>query len=158
MFLHVAETEEGDDPATTHARDDARLSMNDACPQADAPKRRILVIDDDPGMTTLSRRVLEQTGAFIVCEENNALRAVETARAVQPHLVLLDCRMPEKDGPQIAVELSLQPELQDVPIIFLTGAVENGAEFGRRPVLFKPVRGAQLIEACVQWALPDDSR
>ncbi len=136
--------------------DDSEVVMNDTDRAAPQPKRRILVIDDDPGMTTLCRRVLEQTGEFTVREENDAMRAVETARAVQPHMIFLDCHLPGKDGPQISVELALDPELRSVPIVFLTGAVESGAAFKGRPVLLKPARGAQLIEACVQWALPPE--
>ncbi len=116
--------------------------------------RRVLIIDDDPGMTTLCRRVLDATGQFTVREENDSLRALDTARAYRPHLIYLDRRMPGKDGAQIAAELARDDTLKQVPVVFLTGAVECGASIDGHPVLLKPVRGTDLIEATLQRALP----
>jgi CheY-like chemotaxis protein len=117
------------------------------------PARRILIIDDDPGMTTLCRRILDATGQFTVKEENDPWRALDTAREYRPHLIYLDRRMPGKDGAQIAAELARDGTLKDVPIIFLTGAAECGAHVDGHPVLLKPVRGTDLIAASVKHSL-----
>ena len=43
-------------------------------------KPRILIVDDNPRFSHSARLILQQSGQYIVCEENDAAGAVETAR------------------------------------------------------------------------------
>ena len=61
-------------------------------------KKRILLVDDEAGITRMMRRNLEATGRFEVTDINNPALALETARQFKPDLVLLDVMMPGLDG------------------------------------------------------------
>ena len=86
-------------------------------------KKRILVVDDHVGITNLWRVMLEKTGDYIVREENHSSRAVETARAFRPDLLLLDISMPEIDGPEVARMVGSDDEIGDTAIVFLSSLV-----------------------------------
>lgn len=51
--------------------------------------KRILVIDDEPGITSTLKVNLERSGVYSVCTENHASRALETAHHVHPDLIFL---------------------------------------------------------------------
>jgi CheY-like chemotaxis protein len=89
-----------------------------------APKR-ILIIDDEQPYTEMLKLNLEQVGKYVACEENDARRALATARQFGPDLVLLDVMMPEMDGGDVAAMLAKDAEFRDVPIIFLTALVAS---------------------------------
>jgi len=44
-------------------------------------KPRILIVDDNPRFSHSARLILQQSGQYVVCEENDAAGAVETARS-----------------------------------------------------------------------------
>lgn len=88
--------------------------------------KRILLIDDEPNLTSLVREGLEATGHYVIKEENHSLRALHAARHFQPDLILLDIIMPELDGRELARQMQADPALQDVPIIFVTSLARDG--------------------------------
>ena len=57
--------------------------------------KRILVVDDEAGFARLLKLGLERTGRYDVRVENRARVALDSAREFEPHLILLDCLMPE---------------------------------------------------------------
>lgn len=85
--------------------------------------KRILIIDDERPYTEMLKLNLEQVGKYVACEENDARRALSTARQFGPDLVLLDVMMPDIDGGDVAAMLAGDREFRDVPIIFLTALV-----------------------------------
>ena len=114
--------------------------------------KRILIIDDDPGITRGIKHNLEATGAYQVYHENHAVVAVQTARSLLPDLILLDTVMPGMHGREVAARLSQDPELSRTPIVFLTARVsdeETGgskAYVGGYDSLAKPVDLGALIQ------------
>src|SRR5580700_4598375 len=92
----------------------------------ETPKKRILVVDDQPRNTRLMKLYLEQTNDYVVREENNANTALGTAEEFQPHLILLDVMMPDVDGGELAIRFKANPKLKAVPIVFLTAAITKG--------------------------------
>jgi len=86
-------------------------------------KRRVLIVDNDHDTTHLVKVLLERTGHYLVLEENDATNAHRSARNFRPDLILLDIVMPETDGGEVAARIEADPELQNTPIIFLTGLV-----------------------------------
>jgi two-component system, OmpR family, response regulator len=111
-------------------------------------KQRILLVEDEHGVATIFRLLLERTGRFIVRTEDYGARALESARQFRPELIFLDLCLPDKDGVAVAIELQNDPALKDVPIVFLTGLGKDGADgsFRAFPVLAKPIRGNELVE------------
>lgn len=124
-------------------------------------KKRILIIDDEASFTRMVRLMLEKTGRFEVREENAAPQGVATARAFNPHLILLDVLMPSMDGGDVAAQLRRNRQLSSIPIIFLTATVSNqeagnrGLKSGGGIFLGKPVSADQLIQF-IDRHLPQD--
>ncbi len=112
-------------------------------------KPKILIVDDEKGFTKLTRLAMTE---FEVCEENNATRALETARSFQPDLILLDVVMPDMDGGDIAAQIKADPALKEVPIVFLTAIVTEKEtakrqSFGGYPFISKPITPERLAES-----------
>jgi CheY-like chemotaxis protein len=118
-------------------------------------KKRILVVDDEPGFTHLLKLVLP---IYEIREENNPIRAVEVAREFKPDLILLDIIMPDMDGGTLAAKIKAEPLLRFVPIVFLTAIVstkeaQDGKTIDGHACLAKPVTKDSLV-ACINQHLP----
>ena len=60
---------------------------------------RVLVVDDDPDVRKLMRRVLESKKSFqVVGEAVDGVDALEKMETLNPQLVIMDVRMPRMDG------------------------------------------------------------
>ncbi|MBD0359933.1 MAG: response regulator, partial [Nitrososphaeraceae archaeon] len=59
--------------------------------------KRILIVDDEPDVNLALRIVLEDNN-FIVDSFNDPLRALENFKANLYDLIILDIKMPKKDG------------------------------------------------------------
>jgi len=103
---------------------------------------RILVVDDEPGASAALKQVLVAKG-YVVEEENSAMRALSTAKAFQPHVVILDYLMPRAHGGDVAWQLASDPELKNAKLVICSGV--DPSEFKRQlppkriPILEKPV-------------------
>ena len=84
-------------------------------------KRRILTVDDDPGIGALIVRLFEATNRYVVAVENEPFRAIEAARKFRPDILMLDVNMPGQTGIQLAKQLRSEPWLRFRPIILFTG-------------------------------------
>jgi CheY-like chemotaxis protein len=121
-------------------------------------KKKILVIDDEASITRLLKLNLEQTGKYIVREENNGTKGLATAREFKPDLVLLDVMMPDLDGGDVAASIEADPQLKKTPVIFLTAAVkkeelaERGNIIGGYPYIAKPL-DVKGVLAAIEKAL-----
>jgi len=116
-------------------------------------KKKILIIDDEVPFTRMLKMNLEKTGNYEVCEENISEDAVKTAKAFKPDLIFLDVIMPRMFGGDIAVKLKAEPELERVPIVFLTAYVkrrlveEHDGYISGYPFLAKPASLEEIIDA-----------
>lgn len=108
---------------------------------ADSRPARILLIDDDPGVIQVVRRLLRAVGD---CHFSlNAHEAVGVAHELRPDLILLDIGMPHCDGLHLCRRLRSDPSLKHVPIMFLTQSTSvdeeaealalGGDDFVRKP-------------------------
>jgi len=124
----------------------------------DTNKPRILIVDDNPRFSHSARLILQESGQYVVCEENDAASAVETARSFRPDLILLDLVMPQLDGAEVAAQVESDWALHGVPIVFVTGLVtrdeaRNGQRIDGHRVVSKPVSSFDLLGA-VEESLP----
>jgi DNA-binding response OmpR family regulator len=127
---------------------------------------RILIVDDDEGVRTLVRRVLEQEG-FAVIEAPNGLIGHARALEFRPDLIIIDWMMPELDGHDAAIRLKADPFTAAIPIVMLTSrsqAEDKVAALaaGVQDFLTKPFEAAPLTASVRQelrWRrlLADDS-
>ncbi len=118
-------------------------------------KRKILVVDDEAGLTRMMKRGLEATGDYLVMEENTGVGALAAAKEFRPDLVILDVMMPQIDGGAVAAQFAEDKELGHVPVIFLTAIVTQaetaptGSLIGSHTFLAKPVSLKNLI-SCIR--------
>ena len=114
-------------------------------------KKRVFIVDDESGFTHLLKLTLEKTGRFTVREENDGTKAWLAAREFAPDIIFLDVVMPKIDGGDVAKQITSDPLLQGIPIIFLTAIVsekEGGHMIGGFPFISKPV-SLQAITECI---------
>ena len=122
-------------------------------------KKKILIIDDEVSITKLLKFVLDRSGRYEVACENEGAKALATARAFVPDLVILDVNLPDVTGGEISAAMREDPALGRTPIIFLTGMMsqeeaQGGLTIGGHPAMAKPIQIEKLIE-CVEKNLRD---
>lgn len=81
---------------------------------------RIAIVDDNPDVRRLIRRILQSQGDYELLEAGNGLEAVELIRTQRPNLVILDLMMPEMDGFAVMEVLKSDPGTAEIPIIVIT--------------------------------------
>lgn len=83
----------------------------------------ILVVDDTAENLQLLDKTLSRAGYEVRCVINGQM-ALRVARSQPPDLILLDIRMPEIDGYEVARQLKASEETAEIPIIFLSALDE----------------------------------
>lgn len=115
-------------------------------------KKRILIIDDDQDFNSILQIALEGRGQYEVRSESNGLNAVAAAKEFVPDVILLDVKMPEVDGGDIADQFHKEPKLKRKKIIFLTGQITPdeveyyGSEIRGKLFIPKGLETQELIE------------
>ena len=109
----------------------------------------ILVADDSMVVRAVLRRQLETDGHTVV-EAVNGEEAIDACREYHPDVVLLDVEMPVLDGHATLARLKADPQLKDIPVVFLTGRVDtadvvNGLRLGAHDYLRKPFEANELM-------------
>jgi len=82
-------------------------------------KGNILLVDDLPENLQLLSDLLVKVG-YTVRSVTSGRMALKTVRVKQPDIVLLDIKMPEMDGYQVCAAFKADPDLKDIPIIFIS--------------------------------------
>ncbi len=113
---------------------------------------RILVIDDDPSILTMLKKMLEKAG-YEVDFANNGSEGLEKIECCPPDLLVTDIVMPEKEGLELIFYLRKRnPKLKIVAISgggrfnyegYLTSAKYLGADL----VFQKPLVYKEFIQA-----------
>lgn len=86
---------------------------------------RVLLVDDDARFRSSARRALVADGVDVVAEVENGGDAVRAAAAWRPDVVLLDIRLPDIDGLDVARRLRAE-EGAPVVIVISTCDVDHG--------------------------------
>jgi DNA-binding response OmpR family regulator len=114
---------------------------------ADAPKRTVLIVEDDPSIALGLRMNLESEGFNVLAAEDGE-RGLKVAREAQPNLIILDLMLPNLNG--FEVLRTLRHEGYQMPIIMLsarTGEMDKvtGLELGAEDYVAKPFSLAELL-------------
>ena len=108
-----------------------------------APKRRILVVDDNVDAAVSLSRLLAILGHEVQVARDGP-SAVYLARSMRPDVVLLDIGLPGADGFQVAEILRRETDTASMKIIAVTGGGreddrQRSQESGFDHYLLKPV-------------------
>lgn len=108
----------------------------------------ILIVDDNPDNLRVLASMLGDEGYFVrpAIDGPTALIAAEDKR---PDMVLLDINMPDMNGYEVSQRLKQQPDMQDVPIIFISALDDVGSkvrafEHGGVDYVSKPFQFAEV--------------
>ena len=121
--------------------------------------KKILLIDDEEDFCYFVKKNLEATGNFEVEAYNDDIDIIQEVRKLRPNLILLDIKMPKKDGSEMALELKKHKDTQEIPFIFLTALVNEEETqkrcnfIGGEYFMAKPVRIIELIDTINRFAL-----
>lgn len=116
----------------------------------DAPTpRRVLIAEDEALIRMDLAEMLRDEGYEIVGEAGDGQEAVELAEALKPDLVIMDVKMPRRDGIDAASEIASK---RIAPIVILTAfsqrdLVEKARDAGAMAYLVKPFNVNDLIPA-----------
>jgi len=113
--------------------------------------QRILIVEDQPDICKLIRMTLEFSD-FEIHEANDGESGLNMARAVSPHVMLLDVMMPGLlDGYQVCTRIKQDPAMKHIKVIMLTARgqasdLEAGQAAGADAYLVKPFSPLELID------------
>jgi len=134
------------------SRDSAKMADRAETGRVNMKRKKILVVDDELSFTRLLKMNLEDTDDYEVRLETGAERALRTARAFEPDLILLDVVMPQMRGDQLAAQLRADTRLGTTPVVFLSAAVEkqrvreNDGLINGQPFIAKPASVEEIVE------------
>jgi CheY-like chemotaxis protein len=89
-----------------------------------APKVRILVVDDDLD-TVHSMALLLRTLGHEVQFAINGLAAIDVARSFRPDVVLMDINLPDFQGDHLARQLKYEPGLERARLVAVSGRTDD---------------------------------
>lgn len=115
----------------------------------EAPKKRILIADDEPDILEIINYNLTKEG-YEVYTAKDGNEALDRAKLLNPDLIILDIMMPKKTGIEVCGILRLQSLFQETLIIFLTALSDEnsqikGLETGADDYVSKPISPKVLV-------------
>ncbi|MBN3508233.1 ANTAR domain-containing response regulator [Mycolicibacterium nivoides] len=115
---------------------------------ADSP-RRVLIAEDEALIRLDLAEMLREEGYEVVGEAGDGQEAVELAESLRPDLVIMDVKMPRRDGIDAASEIASK---RIAPIVILTAfsqreLVERARDAGAMAYLVKPFSITDLVPA-----------
>jgi DNA-binding response OmpR family regulator len=109
---------------------------------------RVLVVEDDPSVRGLLHTLLTAEG-YDVSTASDGLAGLVKAAQTLPDLILLDLMMPDLGGVRVLEELRDDPELDETPVVVVTGQVDAVPGMrrllGEDNVFVKPFAVAELL-------------
>ncbi|NMM90601.1 response regulator [Rhodococcus sp. SRB_17] len=126
------------------------VAMNSLLPQGNqSAPRRVVVAEDEALIRMDLVEMLREEGYDVVGEAGDGQVAVELAEALRPDLVIMDVKMPRRDGIDAASEIAAK---RIAPVVILTAfsqreLVERARDAGAMAYLVKPFSITDLVPA-----------
>jgi CheY-like chemotaxis protein len=126
--------------------------------------KRILIVDDEPDVCEILKKVFEQSG-FTADSYDDPILALENFKAGSYDLLLLDIKMPEMDGFRLYQEMRKIDSR--VKVCFLTASEmyyerfrkeEEFAQMDKELFLRKPIQNEELIKEINRIMASDPSK
>lgn len=81
-------------------------------------KKKVLVVDDEPAVRQLLRKILSKN--YAVLEAQNGEEAVNMAQSQKPDIILMDMMMPKMDGLTACLAIKTNQITRGIPVVMLT--------------------------------------
>jgi len=112
--------------------------------------KKILLVDDDPGMHLIIVPILTKAGYFVFSAKNGE-QALHMALNERPELIILDVIMPGIKGRDLCKKIKAYDVLKNIAIVFLTAKdseddIKAELEAGAITHLTKPVNPTELVK------------
>ena len=118
---------------------------------ADGARAQVLLIEDDPDMAALIRRLLERDGfAVLVCAKRDTVLA-RLRQTPSPDVLMLDMQSQDLNGLELLQKLKAHPQLKLMPVIVVTAdakpeSVMRGLALGADGYVTKPFDHVTLVK------------
>ena len=124
-------------------------SRGKVAPLSDQPRKKILIIEDDPDVRNLTEFILRDD--YEVTSSEDGRHGIEKAMQERPDLILLDIYMAGLSGFEVCRMLKEKPETASIPVIMLTAGaqrqeVSEGYASGADDYIIKPFEPEELVE------------
>jgi signal transduction histidine kinase/CheY-like chemotaxis protein len=134
-------------------------------PHAVLSEQRLLIVEDTLSNRTLMRRVLEKSGAEVICVESGQ-EAIEMLRETAVGAVLMDVQLPAMDGFEVTRRIRRDLGLDQLPILGVSASaypsrIAEARESGMDDFITKPFSADELVAALFRAEedrLPDPPR
>jgi DNA-binding response OmpR family regulator len=97
-----------------------------------APKKRILLCEDDTSVLKVTKLRLEYEGYEVIAAHDGEEVLEQAATQLPIHLILLDIRLPKRDGYDVCRTLKQQSATAQIPVIIFTGSESQWEVLGDR--------------------------
>lgn len=121
--------------------------------------KRILLIDDEPGIRQVIQMAFKVITPWTVLVADSCPTGIALAESEQPDAILLDVMLPGIDGIAAFHQMQMNPAIQTIPVILLTAKAQSNERerFAKLPiagVITKPFKAPDLvrqIRLILQW-------
>ena len=105
----------------------------------------MLVVDDEAAFRAVARDLLEHGGFDVVGEAADAAAALRSERALRPDVVLLDVRLPDATGLDVALAMSGHEAPPSVVLVSTADYAYVAPGWGARGFLLKSELSAEAL-------------
>jgi DNA-binding NarL/FixJ family response regulator len=92
--------------------------------------KSVLIVDDHAGFRTFARRLLESSGFVVAGEAEDGGRALLATQELEPDVILLDIKLPDVDGFEVARRLARSGCSSSVVLVSNREAADYREELG----------------------------
>jgi DNA-binding response OmpR family regulator len=108
----------------------------------------VLIIEDDAAIQNFTSRVLELEG-YRVLKASNGEQGMAIIRGHPPDIVVLDLRLPGRDGWSVLDEIRRDQRLSNIPVVVISAIAETAQRkktlrMGAAKYLIKPMSASHL--------------
>ncbi|SFJ60592.1 response regulator transcription factor [Planctomicrobium piriforme] len=119
-------------------------------------KQTVLIVDDDADIRRGASLRLQMAGydTLFACDGEEG---VAKAATCQPDAVLLDVRMPKKDGLAVLSDLRIRADTSNIPVVMISASLADekaALQLGAAYFLRKPYQGQSLLAAVKAVVVP----
>ena len=113
------------------------------------PKKKILVIEDEPDYQRLFKTILAAEGYGVVLADNGE-EGLKLLEETSPDLIFLDINMPKMDGYEVCTKIRSGEVQPRIPIIFITirsqvEEIVQGLKLGADDYILKPFSPEEVL-------------